>query len=86
MHNTVELERVVDGLVKPTGVTYMNGVVYVAEESAVMYVDVWRGCEAETKPHAKTAIGGGANQKRTLGDWGTLDCCSDERTSDFMDK
>ena len=40
MHNPVELERVVDGLVKPTGVTYMNGVVYVAEEYAVTYVDV----------------------------------------------
>lgn len=40
MHNPVELERVVDGIVKPTGVTYMKGVVYVAEESAVTYVDV----------------------------------------------
>ena len=39
MHNPVKLEHV-DGLVKPTGVTYMKGVVYVAKESAVTYVDL----------------------------------------------
>ena len=40
LHNPVELERVTDGLAKPTGVVYMKGVVYVAEEAAVTYVDV----------------------------------------------
>ena len=40
LHNPVELELLVDELAQPTGVTYMKSVVYVAEKSAVMYVDV----------------------------------------------
>ena len=40
LHNPVELERLVDELAKPTDVTHMKGVVYVAEQSAVTYVDV----------------------------------------------
>ena len=60
MHNSVEIECVVDGLVKETAVTYMKSVVNVAEESAVTYVDdvdgCWRGYAAKTKPHAKPSI------------------------------
>ena len=48
LHNPVELERLVDELAKPTDVTYMKGVVYVAEQSAVTYVDV--GGIVELKP------------------------------------
>ena len=40
LHNPVELELLVDELAQPTGVTYMKSVVYVAEKSAVTYVDV----------------------------------------------
>ena len=48
LHNPVELELLVDEPAKPTGVTYMKGVVYVAKESAVTYVDV--GGIVELKP------------------------------------
>ena len=40
LHNPVGLELLVDEPAKPTGVTYMKGVVYVAKESAVTYIDV----------------------------------------------
>ena len=60
MHNSVEIECVVDGLVKETAVTYMKSVVNVVEESAVTYVDdvdgCWWGYPAKTKPHAKSSI------------------------------
>ena len=48
LHNPVELELLVDELAEPTGVTYMKIVVYLAEESAVTYVDV--GGIVELKP------------------------------------
>ena len=48
LHKPVELELLVDELAEPTGVTYMKIVVYLAEESAVTYVDV--GGIVELKP------------------------------------
>ena len=77
LHNPVELELLVDELAKPTDVTYTKGVVYVAEESDVTYVDVG-GVEAETKSHAKTSIGGGAKQERVIREWGKIDSFSNE--------
>ena len=85
MHNPVELELLVDELAKPTGVTYTKGVVYVAEDSAVTYVDVG-GVEAETKSHTKTSIGGRTKQERVIREWGKIDSCSNEGASFLVDE
>ena len=85
LDNPVELELLVDELAKRTGVTYTKGVVYVAEESAVKFVDAG-GVEAETKWYAKTQIGGGAKQERVIGEWGKIDSCSNEGTSFLVDE
>ena len=85
LDNPVELELLVDELAKRTGVTYTKGVVYVAEECAVTFVDAG-GVEAETKWYAKTPICGGAKQERVIGEWEKIDSCSNEGTSFLVDE